>query len=294
MGLAGAITAGDYSASCACWTHLSRQWSSPPDAIDHGQHREGAIGVLGQAAIAGLGETPQPFQDKERVLYFGAHARLAPVCFLVRLGQRTVPVSAFVGEILCLGRKLLETLPLLLSPAGTVAIKAGLVAVQEAGDFMFVMEIGDGNAGAMDQAALAIDTDMALHAEVPRVPFLGLVPLRIARLVPVLGRGRRDDQGGIDDGATGQPQAVGLQQFTYLGEDRRPQVMGFEQMTKVPQGAGVGDAFVAQVKAAEVAECRDVVERFLAGIVRQVEPIVASVICFIVSPPVFESSFLTV
>ena len=61
------------------------------------------------------------------------------------------------------------------------------------------MNVGGRDAGAMDQASLAAGADVQLHADVPLVALLGLVHLRVAALLLVLGRGRRGNQGGIDN-----------------------------------------------------------------------------------------------
>lgn len=70
----------------SCRTHLWRQRSSPFDEIGQRQHGEGAIGVLGQAAIANLGKASQALDDQERVFDLRADARLAAIGLPVGLG----------------------------------------------------------------------------------------------------------------------------------------------------------------------------------------------------------------
>ena len=63
-------------------------------------------------------------------------------------------------------------------------------------------------AGLIEIAALqAIDPKMRFHPEIPLVALLGLMHLGIARLVGVLGRGRRADDRRVDDRAGGHPSA---------------------------------------------------------------------------------------
>src|SRR6516165_2632431 len=50
--------------------------------------------------------------------------------------------------------------------------------------------------------------EMPLHPEIPLVSFLGLMHLGIARLVGILGRGRRVDDRGVDDRAGGHLQSL--------------------------------------------------------------------------------------
>lgn len=61
----------------SCRTYFLRQRPSPFADIEHGQHGEGAVGVLGQTAVANLGKAPKALQDQEGMLDLGAHAGLA-------------------------------------------------------------------------------------------------------------------------------------------------------------------------------------------------------------------------
>jgi hypothetical protein len=56
--------------------------------------------TLRQAAIAGLGKAPQALDRQKRMLDLRAHTGLASVGFPVGIGQRSVPVSALIGEVL--------------------------------------------------------------------------------------------------------------------------------------------------------------------------------------------------
>ncbi len=105
------IEAGSFRASCSCWTHLSCERSSPFEEVDHGQHGlnltagnagpfldKGTMGILGQAAIAHLGEAPQPLEGQKRMIHLGTHAGFAPVGFPVGVCQGTVPIGAIAIE----------------------------------------------------------------------------------------------------------------------------------------------------------------------------------------------------
>src|SRR3546814_19752869 len=89
---------------------------------------------------------------------------------------------------------------------------------------------------AMHQARFVIDADVGLHAKVILVALLGLVHLWVALAVFVLGRTRRIDQRGIDDGALAQRQATVTQvaidncqdassQFVFLPQQDRKSVV---------------------------------------------------------------------
>src|SRR5574343_1776314 len=140
----------------SCRTHLSRQRSSPFTDVEHGQHGEGPVGILRQAAIANLGKAPETLEGQERMLAIGTHTGLATVGGLVSVRQRAVLVGAFVGEVFCFRRNALESFALSLAPVGAVTVETGFRAMQQVRHFMTVMDIGGGDAGAMDQAALAV------------------------------------------------------------------------------------------------------------------------------------------
>src|SRR3990172_8316518 len=100
------------------WAQLSCEGHSPFAQIDQSQHRESAIGVLGQATIAYFGEAPDALECQERMLNLGAHTGLPAVGLSVRCSQGATPVCSLVGEVLGSGRDILELLALLLAPVG--------------------------------------------------------------------------------------------------------------------------------------------------------------------------------
>ena len=70
---------------------------------------------------------------------------------------------------------------------------------------MLVVRVGWSNDGAVRQASLGVDADVQLHAEVPLLPLPGLVHLRGALALGILGRARC-----VDDGAGADLHAMGL------------------------------------------------------------------------------------
>lgn len=145
--------------------------------------------------------------------------------------------------------------------------------MQQVRHLVAVMNIGRGNAGAVDQATGAIYADVQFHPEVPLVTLLDLMHLRITGLVLVLDRGRRGNQGGIHNRPIRELHPVRLQQLTDLGEHGSAQVVGFEQMPEVKQCPGIGDPLFSQVKAAELTEHGDIVEGIFTRFIGEVESV---------------------
>src|SRR5664280_3181109 len=109
---------------CSYWTHPSCQRSSPLEDVEHRQQGECPVGILGQAAIAHLGKAPETLEDQEGVFNLSTHTGLAPICGLIGIAQRTIPVSAPVGKVLGLRRQFLKPFPLLLAAIRAVAVEA--------------------------------------------------------------------------------------------------------------------------------------------------------------------------
>jgi hypothetical protein len=70
----------------------------------------------------------------------------------------------------------------------------------------------------------------------------------------VLARRRRGDQGGVNDGAPGELQALSQQQLADLGEQRCTEVVLLQKMAKLQQRGPLRHALADQVDAAEIAE----------------------------------------
>jgi hypothetical protein len=96
--------------------------------------------------------------------------------------------------------------------------------------------------------------------------------LGIALSFLVLGRAEGMNDGGIDDGALAQGQAFVLQITIDDREDRRGQLMLFQQMPEV-HDRGVFRYRGAKGQACKLAHGRDFVERFFHGGVAQGEPV---------------------
>src|SRR5436305_14618269 len=123
------------------------------------------------------------------MLDLGAHRGFPTIGLLIRIAERPVLVGALVGEVLGLGRKLLESLAPLLAPVGAIAIQPRLLAMQQVGQLVAVVHVTRGHAGAVYEAAVTVHPDVRLDAKVPLVTSFALIPLRVAALLAVLRRG---------------------------------------------------------------------------------------------------------
>jgi predicted extracellular nuclease len=86
-------------------------------------------------------------------------------------------------------------------------------------------------------------------------------------------QGRRTDNGGIHDGAGADLQAATLQYLTYLGKQLFAELVMLKQAAKLQQRGAVRNALAAQVDPNESTQCRAVQQGFLAGYVREIEPV---------------------
>ena len=169
-------------------------------------------------------------------------------------------------------------LTLLDTGVSSVCINRVFFAVQQLGDLRDIGHIGRSAMNMMNQSRLRIGADMRLHAEKVLVTFLRLMHLGITLSFLVPGRARGMNDGGIDDSALAQGQAFLLQITVADREDRRGQLMFFQQVAEV-HDRGVFRYRCAQGQACKLAHGRDFVERFFHGRVALEEPVLQQMKC---------------
>src|SRR5665213_4378526 len=103
-----------------------------------------------------------------------------------------------MGKILGTRRRFEDRLTLAL--IGTIAPHAGLIAMQNVWDGSAIMHIGRRRRHRMDNLGLAVDADVRLHAKIPLIDFFGMMHLRVALAVRVLGGGWRGDDSRVHNG----------------------------------------------------------------------------------------------
>lgn len=154
----------------------------------------------------------------------------------------------------------------------SVCIHRVFFAMEQLSDLRDIRHIGGSAMNVMNQAGLDISANMGLHPEEILVAFLGLVHLGVALSLFVFGRTGGMNNGGVDDVALAQGKAFFLQITVDDREDRRGQLMLFQQVPEV-HDRGVFGYRRAQGQAGELAHGRDFVERFFHGRIAQGEPV---------------------
>ncbi len=248
--------------------------------IGHGEQRVQLRRVLRQAAVARLAVPKEVLHDVERVLNLGADAGLDLLDPLQLLrpavpGQRAalagahghMPVDRNTDVLLALGHALVAR----------IGEDILLVAMQQILCPGHISHIGGGADHGVHQPRLGIDADMGLHAEMPRVAFLGLVHLGVAIPLGVLGRRRRLDDGRIHHRAAPQEQPLGRQVRVDGREDGFGELLVFEQAAELEQRRGVGCRLAAQIDANEAPDRLAVVDGILDAFVRQPEAVLRDV-----------------
>ena len=81
----------------------------------------------------------------------------------------------------------------------TIAIYNGFFTIQKLRRYCDIVNISRRNFDGMNQTAILINANVRLVAEMPSVPFLHLMRLRVALVLLILGRGRRGDQRRINN-----------------------------------------------------------------------------------------------
>jgi DNA replication protein DnaC len=170
-----------------------------------------------------------------------------------------------------LGRLLFDDLTLAL--IGLITPDIALVTMQQVAQHRTVMHIRRRRHHRMDDFGTAIDAKMRLHAEIPLVALLGLVHLRVAGLLLVLGRTRRVDNGCVHNRAARKPQAFGLQMFVDKFKHPPAKIMRLQKMPEAADRRLVGHWLAAKVDADKTPHRERVVERLFGRGVRQIKPL---------------------
>ncbi|AAW76345.1 unknown protein [Xanthomonas oryzae pv. oryzae KACC 10331] len=114
-----------------------------------------------------------------------------------------------------------------------VAEHAVFLAVQQCVRHRDIGHVGCGALHVVYQPGKFIHPNVRLHPEIPLVALLGLMHLRVARTIGILGRTGRSDQRRIDDRA--RPQALPLARQMGVDRFQHPSgnAVGFQQTAKV-------------------------------------------------------------
>ncbi len=110
---------------------------------------------------------------------------------------------------------------------------------------------------------IRIDPNMRLHPEMPLVSLLGLVRLRIALTLAVLGRGRRCNQGCIHHRTLTQDQALGRQQGIDRGKDTLGELVLIQQAAKLQERRCIRRRFTRKIDPDKAADRLAVVNGIL-------------------------------
>src|SRR5262249_27064643 len=152
------------------------------------------MAILAQPAIAHLREAEDAFDHPNGMFDAGANAGFPPI--------RRAPFGRgdpTMDEVTRVRRAHAED-------GGLARVRRGapdppFVAVQQPGQELAVVNVGRRDFNRVNQLALAVAPEVALHAEVPLPPLLRLMHPGIARARRILRRGRGGDNGRVDDGA---------------------------------------------------------------------------------------------
>src|SRR5690554_2848195 len=223
--------------------------------------------VLGQAAIADLAITEDLLNVPEGMLHFGTNTGFDFLGFQL-VGNQLLPGARSFGNEPGDVFAVLMFIPLLNAKVTGVAEDSLLFSMQQLVSGHDVVNVGSGGINAMNQAQNVVDTNVHLHAEVPFVALSGLVHFWIALAGNVLGRAGSRNNGGINNAAFAQHQAVLLQVFVYLFEQRLAQTVLLQEMPEVENGGLVRQAI--QLQAGIVSHGFDLVQSVFHGRVAEV------------------------
>ena len=178
------------------------------------------MSILVQTAIPHLGESELPFDDTELVFNLCPDPGLVPVPAALVISQRPVAATFRLGEVSGAWRTIGNGF--FLTGIGGIAPHPSFFTMKQVGQHPGIVHVGRGSDHRMNELGAAVHTDVGLHSEIPLFTLTGLVHLRIALLLLVLGRTRGTDDAGVNDGTPGDLQPVFLEVLIDQMEGDRP------------------------------------------------------------------------
>src|SRR5262249_54846719 len=181
------------------------------------------MAILEQPAVTHLREPEDAFDHPDGMFDPGADAGL-PSIPDAQLGRG----GPTMGEVPRVGCAHAEDGGL--ARVRRIAPDPALVTVQQPGQDVTVVNVGGRGLDGVNQLALAVDPEVALHAEVPLPTFLRLMHPGIARARRILRRRRSGDDRRVHDGAGADRDALGAQMLANSVEQSLAESVLFQQM----------------------------------------------------------------
>jgi hypothetical protein len=202
----------------------------PARRVEIGQRRnhEQAMQVPLEPAVTHLGEAEHPLDDPDRMLDLGPNLRLGAVLGPLDLVYDAAMAIAAVDEVARPRSAFADHRPL--AAIGLVAPHAGLVAVQQRGQYRAVGDIGGRRHHRLDRLSTP---KCALMPKYHWLPFLVWgISAESRALALILGRGRRADDRGVDDRAAGNRKPVCRQMPLHFIKQPPAQTVRLQQVAK--------------------------------------------------------------
>ena len=233
------------------------------------------MSILVQTPVPHLGETELPFDDAELMFHLGPDPGLVPVPATLVIGQCPVAAALRLGEVLGAWGAISNRF--FLAGIGGISPHPGFLTMKQVGQHPGIVHIRRGSDHRMNELGPAVHSNVGLHSEVPLFALAGLVHVRIALLLFVLGRTGCADNARVNDGAPGYLQPIFLEVLIHQVEQVIAQIMFLHQMAEFADGCLVRHRLPAQINPHELAQGAGVVKGFLGGWIGQVEPVLNKV-----------------
>ena len=260
---------------------MRRQLSAREHQIRQTKQRVKLGGVLLDPAIPHLAMAEQVLDHMERMFDERTGRGLRTLdcfqCFairaaLLRLRDHTSLARDVPTKVLVRNR-----FTLLGTGVSGIREHALLFTVQQLVNLRDICHVAGRADHAVHQPRLGIDADMRLHPEEPLVALLGLVHLRVALFVFVLGGGRCRDQRGIHDRAIAQEQALVGETPVDRLEKLLGQLCALEQTPELQQRRRIRSRFDSEINADETTNRLAVVNRILDAFVREAKNLLGDI-----------------
>jgi hypothetical protein len=209
------------------------------------------MSIFGKTPVTNLGESKNTLDDTKHTLNFYSDSRYVPIAQPLSIRQRFIPAAFSLGKVFGFRRSGLNGFTL--SRIGRITPDASFIAMQQIFKHLGVMNIGGHSRHRVDDFGFAVYANMGFHTKIPLITFLGLMHLRIALLVLVLGRTRRIDDAGIHNGAIGHLYPLRLKVFSDDPKQLITQFGFLKQVTEIENRRFIRNRLAPKVYAGKAA-----------------------------------------
>ena len=249
--------------------------------ISKTKQHENVRGVFPPSLIAIFTMTKEVFDQMKPMLNLRPNTRFDMLQFVENGAQRVLfvdlPDGAALGNNLPVPLDVVHFFALRQAGVASIGKHCFFVAMQQRCRLNNVDHVRRSGGQIVHLTVFGIDADMRFHAEVPLVAFLRLVYVGVALVFGILGRRRRFDDCGVDDGARAHQQILLGQRRVDGDKHTLSQLVGLQQAMEFQQRHRIRCRFARQIHTDKRPHGLAIVDCIFDRFVKQADPLLDEV-----------------